>query len=600
MDITKISHERIESFIGDVRPLWIESAKKFDRYKIKWRCEGDAVILRRFSGSGHSTFDYGILITFVKEGKSRIIADCDGELLECLVTSRKRRDFASDSPNFYCGDFHSHTSGEHSHDLFMELGKSVITNYLNYIKDENLRDVAVISDHSDTTNLKMFFEGFKQYEQMKDEMGPLVYAGCENEIMYTEQDRYGREHRRSGELVTVNATSFCQANTYEEFLYAFKNSPYAIGIFAHPHIVGFSTAGVWDYRPRLNNSKALRDLIKYVEVLGNPNKQNMIHEYVYSEALDAGYRVSPLCSSDKHHTWDFTSYPGSTFVMAPEKSREAITDALLNLRAYACESGNIKLTYKVNGLMAPADIPLTNKYHFEVNIDYFYDDPATHPIVCEVISNGGVAVKTIENESFEHFEFDIESDEARWFYLRFVDSNTRRTFSPPVFCGRKVIPYVIDDLKPIDKKLFKIEDVKFGTDASALIDDNTFSDWTSKDTTCELLIDMGEERSVSGLGNYSVSLKAVAGMSNLGEVLANAEAIFPLDYVISTSLDGKSFEVAAEGIFRTFAGEEIVRFAKRNARYVKLSVFSTTGKRLGREPYDKNPLKIAELSLFEE
>ena len=270
------------------------------------------------------------------------------------------------------------------------------------------------------------------------------------------------------------------------------------------------------------------------------------------------------------------------------------------MRAYACESGNIKLTYRVNGLTAPSDIPLTDKYHFEVDIDYFYEDEATRPIRCDVISNGGVTVKTIENEKFEHFEFDIESNEARWFYLRFVDSNTHRTFSPPVFCGREVIPYVIDDLKPIDKKLFKIEDVKFGTDASMLIDDDIHTEWTSKDTTCELVIDMGEVRSVSGLGNYAVSLKATPGMKDMGRTLAEAEAVFPADYVISASLDGENYETVAEGIFRSFAGEEIVRFEKRDARYVKLFVLQTTGKRLGRMPYAENPMKIAEISLFEE
>ena len=215
------------------------------------------------------------------------------------------------------------------------------------------------------------------------------------------------------------------------------------------------------------------------------------------------------------------------------------------------------------------------------------------------VSDGGVTVKRIEGINFENFEFDVESDTARWFYLRFVDSDMQRTFSPPVFCGREVIPYFIDDLKPIEKKLFKITDEKWGTDTSALIDDNPSTVWISKDTTCELVLDMGEVRSVSALGNYSVSLDSARG-ADKGVIMGHREAVFPLEYAVSVSSDGKNYEKVAEGLFRTFAGEEIVRFKKQEARYVKLCVFSTTGKRLGRDPYKNNPMEIAEISLFEE
>jgi hypothetical protein len=250
-------------------------------------------------------------------------------------------------------------------------------------------------------------------------------------------------------------------------------------------------------------------------------------------------------------------------------------------------------------LSAPCDLPITDKYHFAVKIDYFYEDKSTRPIRCEVISNGGVSIKTIENVNFEDFEFDVESGEARWFYLRFVDSNTKRTFSCPVFCGREVIPYEIDDLTPIDRKNFKITSAD-GTDASALIDGDTMSWWQGKETSCSLTLDMGEVRSVAALGNYAVALENPPSTpKTIAFAQSSLEAVFPAEYVISTSVDGSSFEVCAKGVFRTFTGEEIVRFDKREARYVKLDVLSTTGKRLGRSAYVDIPVKIAELSLFE-
>ena len=595
----RISRTEIESFVGDVAPLWLVSEENLKFARIVWSSTGDAVKVKKFSGCYHGAFGYGVLLTFMEPGEAVVTATCRDETYTCLVRSKARRDYSGEKMNFYKGDLHSHTSKEHVHDKFIARTEALYPDYLEYIKKENLRDLAVITDHSETIDHENFFRGFTAYDEMREDMEPIVYPGCESEIQYVEPDRFGRLHRRSGELITLNANNFSQSNTYEEFLTAYTDSPFVIGIFPHPHIIGVSTKGVWDYRPRLNNSKAMRDLIKYVEVLGNPRKENMLHEYVYSEALDGGYRVSTTCSSDFHSAWDFNAYPGATVIMAPEKTREAFTDSLLNLRAYACESGNIKLTYSVNGLTAPCDLPLADKYHFKVEIDYFEENKSTRPVRCDVISDGGVTVKSFEDVNFESFEFDVESSTARWFYLRFVDSNTKRTFSCPVFTGREVIPYKIDDLVPIDYKTLKITDAD-GSDASALVDGDTLTVWRGTAPRCSLTIDMGCVRKVSALGNYGVSIVPPPSTpETVGRVQGELEAGFPTEYVISASVDGVNFEKCAEGVFRTFTGEEIVRFAPREARYVRLDVLSTTGSRLGREAYVNIPVNIAELSLFE-
>ncbi len=597
MDI-RISYEEFSSFVGDVRPIWLESDENLKNKKIGWGVKGDAVEIKSCAGCFHGAFRYGAFMTFVKEGEAIVYATFEDKKYECRVTSRARRDFSKGEQDFFVGDFHTHTSHIHEHDLFLERDPGEMRAYLDAIRDENKRDIAVITDHSETIDLENFFHGFKEYELAREGMQPIVYAGCENEIMYAEKDRFGRLHRVSGELVAINSASFCQANTYPEFFWAFENNPFAIGIFAHPHVIGISTKGVWNYRPRLNNPKELTSLIKYIEVFNSPaNSQNMLHEYVYSDALDAGYRVSTTCGSDQHGQWNFDAFTAATIIMAPERSREAFTDALLNLRAYASESGNIKLRYFVNGKEAPCDLDEATRYHFEVKIDYFKEDNSTRPVRCEVISDGGKTVKTIENVNFEHFEFDVESDTARWFYLRFVDAKTLRTFSPPVFTGRAITPYVIDDLKPIDKAGFVVKDEN-GNSIPELIDDDTFTKWVSSGTTASLTIDMGCVRSVSALGNYAAALD-IEEIRAKGIGVEEVEASFPVDYVISASLDGVNYEVCDEGLFRTFAGEEIVRFEKREARFVKLDILSTAGTRLGREAYMNAPIKIAEISLFE-
>ena len=264
----KISATELSSFVGDVRPVWLMGDEDLKYAKIKWKLEGDAVKMKTFRGAWHGCFNYGVLLTFVKEGSARVVAELEEQRFECEVHARARRDFSGEKMEYYVGDLHTHTSREHSHDKFITRTEQRFPDYLNYIKNENKRDFAVITDHAVTIDKENFFGGFSTYEQMKEEMEPIVYPGCENEIAFTDEDRFGQPYRYSGELLAFNTTSYGCVHTYEEFFYVMQGNPYAIGIFAHPHVIGGSTRGVWNYRPRLNHPKQLTELVKYIEVFG--------------------------------------------------------------------------------------------------------------------------------------------------------------------------------------------------------------------------------------------------------------------------------------------------------------------------------------------
>ena len=274
------------------------------------------------------------------------------------------------------------------------------------------------------------------------------------------------------------------------------------------------------------------------------------------------------------------------------------TDSLLNLRAYACESQNLKLRYSVNGKYAPADLPLAEKYDFRVSVGYFKEDESTVPVRCDVISDGGATLLTVTDVDFSDFSFSIDSNSARWFYLRFVDSKGRRTWSPPVFTGREYDVYTNDGLIPIDSGEYTLCD-KDGCAVPALSDGNVHTNATFDEGACELIFDFGRARSVAALGNYA-PLIDIQKLRAEGISPVMPTSSFAVDYEISTSLDGESWEICKTGLFRAFAGEDIVRFAKRDARMVKLKINSTTGKRYGKKPYSDMPLVIAELSLFSE
>jgi hypothetical protein len=71
-----------------------------------------------------------------------------------------------------------------------------------------------------------------------------------------------------------------------------------------------------------------------------------------------------------------------------------------------------------------------------------------------------------------------------------------------------------------------------------------------------------------------------------------------VDFRISTSTDGVTFEPRAEGLFRIFGGEEVIRFEEHAARYVRLEVFSTAGRASDYAQYADAKVSMAELTVY--
>ena len=241
---------------------------------------------------------------------------------------------------------------------------------------------------------------------------------------------------------------------------------------------------------------------------GSERQQNLIHEYSYSVALDNGFKVSTTCSSDSHGAksdnpngpkWGYKRFPGKTVIMAKEKSREAFVDALRHNRFYGCESGNLKLRYTVNGKAAPAELDITSNYKFHVDISYFKEDETTKPISCRVVSDGGKTLLELSDIDFSSFDFEIASDTAHYFYLRFVDECGRRTWSYPVWTGREFIKKSSPDLCEIDLTGATATDILTGNDAARLINRDVNDFWESGSNEACVVIDLKQEQKISAL-----------------------------------------------------------------------------------------------------
>lgn len=609
----RFSHDSIHSFKGNVLPLYLVSDTDLSKEDISFYSDNEEVVLlHTFKSEDPQSVAHCALLTLVGVGSTTVRAEYAGECYTCEVTVREMQGAKEGEPlQYFLGDFHDHTSKIHGHREFAERTEGFVIDYLNFQKNDGRLDFAVISDHAITTNDRDYFLGFTGVEEIQP--CPVeILPGAEAEITVVENDRFGLPYKNSGEIVTVNSGAYVNARSWAEYFEKMANSPFAVCVLAHPFISGHSTRGCWNFALDRNNSPAFRRLIKGIEMGdGDIRSSNGIHEYMYSIALDQGFRVSVTCASDGHGPdWGYDRCIGKTVIMARKKSKEAFLDALFSRRFYATESGNVKLHYTVNGYGAASTLPLSDTYRFHIEATTFRDAPDTKPTALRVISDYGKIVAEFKGEDFSHFDFEIKSDTARYFYLRFTDENGQRTWSAPVWTSREIDPPA-PVLTQIPKDGFTVTELESGKDASVLVNDDPRESFESELECATYLIDMQKEHEICALGHYTpytdrkvlaqnpiVSQKILAnfGRDKFPEV-ATAVSRFVSKYEIWTSTDGIHFEKRDEGQIRSFSGEEILHFPACRARFVKFKALNTTG-REWRPFFDDLTLHIAELSVF--
>ena len=597
----KLTRDYINSFCGDVVALKLVSdVEDISHDEIIWSCDSDRVKIRDdFKLDENFPFTNGVLLTLISPGEATVFAEHRGVKYSCRLEIREMKKAKSDDElNYYVGDLHDHTCPINDYFDFAERTEGLPVDYVRQLKAEGLMDFGVISDHSAALSEKEFFENFLMVDREQGDMRTVMFPGCENEVIVKEIDRFGIENKKGGEIVSFNCQDYKESNSWEEFFEKVAGEPFAVCTLAHPQIVGFSVPGVWDFSLYKNNSDILKKAIKLIETGDGSNRQsNLINEFIYSVALDNGFKVSTTCSSDSHGpVWGYHRFPGKTVIMAKERSKEAFLDAISNNRIYGCESGNLKVRYSVNGKVAPVTLTPSDKYSFKVEISYFSEDESTVPVKCQLISDYGKIVKVIEGVDFTSFSFDVEAPDAGYFFLRFVDSKFRRTWSVPVWTGAPLKGTKPSSLTALDKSGFTVTEAKSGERADVIVNDLPTEPYVAGSSSPEFIIDMNRSEKISALGHYP----RVIRRSLIKDWYGGTPPIiaeFPAEFEIFASKDGERYEKCAEGIFRTFGSEEIIEFPERDARFVKLKILSNVGAFKGGE-FENADTAIGELTLF--
>ncbi len=605
-----LSKTEISSYVGDICSLLLtDGDADLSAADILWSVEGEAAQIRGFQSDPLTPFTHGVLVTLKKEGAATVTATYAGEQYTCRVSARARRVAQSTDPfDFYRGDLHTHTATTHTPAKFAAQ-PHIQADCIHTLGADEKLDFGILSDHASVMRRRGFFEEFVELERINPQ-DTVIFPGSESEVTVLEYDRFDLPHKHAGELVFLGADNSSSVKSFEEFEADMGSSVAPVGIFAHPFVLGVGQNSLWSFPYDRLRDRPLARWMRGIEMGGGSQSGgSLLFEYAYSAALDAGFRVSPVCSSDCHGPdWGFEAMRAKTILMASEKSREMFHDALLAGRFYASESANVKLWLTVNGVPAPATLPLTDTYRFAVKLAQFEEDPTARPVRLEVISDHGESVYVCEDFG-EEVEFTLHSETARYFYLRLLDEQARKTWSMPVWTGREFDAPRGEEkpIIPLNGCDFTATEVQTGADAAAAIDGDPHTAFESTLPTASILVDMKKEQRICAVGYWArrftkdwIKETSVDWKQEIGPRMLDIIKRYVTGYEIHTSTDGVHFTRVATGAIRAFGDEEILHIPPHGARFVRFDVTATVGKSSGIPALLDSPAAIGELSVFAE
>lgn len=198
----------------------------------------------------------------------------------------------------------------------------------------------------------------------------------------------------TGHLNVINSASYLNAlapGIDIPYLYKWLDTVSSYGhdgpvvaSFNHPSAKGYNN---WAYR-----DPKVTDVITMLEVI---NSNSHIHYDGFINALDAGWKVSPVCGNDNHGLQGIKNQMSRTFVLATSKTKDAILDAMKNRRTYAALDHNIQCQYTVNGKIMGSTLNSPTSFKFNIDIsDPDTTDPKNQITKIDIVKDNGEVVQT--------------------------------------------------------------------------------------------------------------------------------------------------------------------------------------------------------------
>ncbi|WP_296644812.1 CehA/McbA family metallohydrolase [Romboutsia sp. 13368] len=176
-------------------------------------------------------------------------------------------------------------------------------------------------------------------------------------------------------------------------------------------------------------------VISLIEVGNGYNKdmtKNIRSHDMYQLALDKGWHLAPTCNQDNHRVDFGIANEFRTVVLATDLNKDALYDALRNMRVYATEDKNLKIEYAINNLPMGSTIKNTSKLNF--NVSAIDSDEIDKINEIQVISNNGEIVKSKKfNSNMARLEFSLKSSKNKFYYIKIIQNKDKISVTAPIW-----------------------------------------------------------------------------------------------------------------------------------------------------------------------
>lgn len=356
------------------------------------------------------------------------------------------------SVRHFRGQIHSHTNfsdGAGSvHDAYTYAANAeyidffALTDHSNYFDTEgNLGDIYDAKSGL-VSPLDASLQKWEHYKQIADSYNkPGQFA-----TLFGYEMTWTKSGANYGHINTYNTDGFVSRNhpvyndkseskgllAYYELLAELSTKkPLTFSQFNHPG----STFGTFDdfahYTPEYNKN------LKLIEV-GNGEGKVGSNGYwrsydQYTNALDKGWKLAPSNNQDNHKGKWGDANDARNVVIADALTREAIIQAILDLRVYATEDKNQTIDFYVDGNIMGSTIEAGKNIQVKVDIA----DPDQDDVIqkVEIIGQGGEVLYAKEaNTNIVSFE-TVLANTSPYYYVRVTQVDGELAVTAPVWTG---------------------------------------------------------------------------------------------------------------------------------------------------------------------
>jgi hypothetical protein len=194
-----------------------------------------------------------------------------------------------------------------------------------------------------------------------------------------------------------------------------------------PHHPKFLSRPDWS-----EHDEELQRLVEIYSTWGCSEEGN---EACVQAALARGLRLGFIAGTDCHigrPGQGNRSYEGGGLacVLAPELTREAIFDALVDRRCYGTTGARLLLDFRVNGALMGSELPATPEREIELRLHGEGEIERA-----EIVKNGAVVHEVEVGASQADLTWDDSDEGAACYYARVSQVDGHRAWSSPIWVG---------------------------------------------------------------------------------------------------------------------------------------------------------------------